>query len=242
MKICSVGDCDKRAVARGWCETHYSRWRAHGTTDLTRPVGSYRQDPVKCQVEGCDGRSQCRKMCDRHYQQWRRGVLDARECKALGCNCRARYDSFCGRHRSTRRIDEASNEHKVCSTCGELKSLDEFHHDHRYPDRRVARCKQCSLEAARDASFKRRYGIGLDDVEAMTTAQGSKCAICGRSGDLVVDHDHATRQVRAMLCQRCNKALGLVDDNVEMLASMISYLDGHRISVSTSRTDPEGMT
>jgi hypothetical protein len=27
MKMCSVEDCDKRAVARGYCMFHYKRWR-----------------------------------------------------------------------------------------------------------------------------------------------------------------------------------------------------------------------
>jgi len=31
---CSVKECDKSAVSRGWCDTHWRRWRRHG--DLTR--------------------------------------------------------------------------------------------------------------------------------------------------------------------------------------------------------------
>lgn len=29
-RICSIPDCGKPRVKRGWCETHYSRWRIHG--------------------------------------------------------------------------------------------------------------------------------------------------------------------------------------------------------------------
>lgn len=224
---CSVADCDRPAKARGWCYTHYARWRAHGDVGLARPVGSYRAEPAKCKVAGCEGRSQCRGMCSRHYQQWRKGILEARECKTLGCNCKARYDGFCGRHRSTRRIEEASNERKVCSTCGESKSLDAFTHDPRYPDRRVSRCKKCTCKSQRDISFRRRYVIGLDAVEAMAAAQGRRCAICGRKEDLVVDHDHATGHVRGLLCQACNRGLGCVHDNSQILAAMIDYLHEH---------------
>lgn len=35
VHICSVDDCGKRVVARGWCGAHYNRWRLHGT-----PLGS----------------------------------------------------------------------------------------------------------------------------------------------------------------------------------------------------------
>lgn len=29
-RICSVDDCDRPHVARGWCNTHYQRWYDHG--------------------------------------------------------------------------------------------------------------------------------------------------------------------------------------------------------------------
>ena len=35
-----------------------------------------------------------------------------------------------------------------------------------------------------------------------------RCHICGRSGYLVVDHNHSTGLVRGLLCDSCNKLLG----------------------------------
>lgn len=29
-RICSIPDCGKPAIKRGWCSAHYQRWRAHG--------------------------------------------------------------------------------------------------------------------------------------------------------------------------------------------------------------------
>lgn len=29
-KTCSIPECEKKISARGWCSTHYSRWRIHG--------------------------------------------------------------------------------------------------------------------------------------------------------------------------------------------------------------------
>lgn len=34
MTRCSVTDCERQALSRGWCVVHYARWRKHGTTDL----------------------------------------------------------------------------------------------------------------------------------------------------------------------------------------------------------------
>lgn len=52
---------------------------------------------------------------------------------------------------------------------------------------------------------------------------------------LNVDHDHKTRNVRGLLCHNCNRALGLLKDNINSLKSAISYLEG-------ATTIPEGST
>lgn len=66
----------------------------------------------------------------------------------------------------------------------------------------------------------------------------AKCAICGYEEDikssrgrtrrLVIDHDHETGIVRDLLCNRCNKALGLFRDEVEILLAAAQYLVKHR--------------
>lgn len=35
-KTCTVTACDRPVRARGWCKTHYDRWRTKGTTDDLR--------------------------------------------------------------------------------------------------------------------------------------------------------------------------------------------------------------
>jgi len=41
---------------------------------------------------------------------------------------------------------------------------------------------------------------------------------------LVVDHCHSTGKIRGLLCHNCNRALGLMQDNVETLQNAIDYL------------------
>lgn len=36
MKVCSIDECESPAIKRGWCSTHYQRWRKHGTPNYSR--------------------------------------------------------------------------------------------------------------------------------------------------------------------------------------------------------------
>ena len=63
-KLCTVEGCTKLGVKRGWCGTHYARWKRHGdpTTKLTT-----RGDFTICQVEGCDETPRTKGWCPKHY-------------------------------------------------------------------------------------------------------------------------------------------------------------------------------
>jgi hypothetical protein len=67
-------------------------------------------------------------------------------------------------------------------------------------------------------------------VDMLYAAQGGVCAICGATAahaahpDLHIDHCHASGEVRGLLCQKCNTALGLLGDSPAMLRRAILYL------------------
>lgn len=79
----------------------------------------------------------------------------------------------------------------------------------------------------RAANLKRKFSLTVTEYETMFEAQGGRCAICRSTPDskrLAVDHDHQTGQIRGLLCANCNRALGLMKDNVDRLAAAIEYL------------------
>lgn len=85
-----------------------------------------------------------------------------------------------------------------------------------------------------DLKFK--YGISLDDYNQMLADQGGVCAGCYqpeteiRQGvvlALSVDHDHATGQVRQLLCLACNMALGWANENPDRLRALAAYVETH---------------
>lgn len=86
-----------------------------------------------------------------------------------------------------------------------------------------------ALRAARRNYSK--YGITVADYWQLYRAQMGMCAICqnrrrGMRG-LVIDHDHETGRVRALLCAKCNSAIGLLADDPEIIRSAADYLTLH---------------
>lgn len=54
------------------------------------------------------------------------------------------------------------------------------------------------------------------------------CAICGsKDRPMHIDHDHETGTIRDLLCQPCNRALGLFGDSLEVLEAALAYLVKH---------------
>lgn len=83
----------------------------------------------------------------------------------------------------------------------------------------------------RNRNLRKKYGISAQDFDEMVERQGGCCAICrkppsGRWGQLVVDHSHSTGQVRGLLCNQCNSALGFLKDDPETLDRAIRYMSG----------------
>lgn len=88
--LCSVPDCTKPQWARGYCSTHYARWRKHGTPDL--PV----HQPVVCHEPNCDRLAIARGLCPVHYDRWRQTMTGV--CSVEGCDESVLARGYCSRH------------------------------------------------------------------------------------------------------------------------------------------------
>lgn len=87
-----------------------------------------------------------------------------------------------------------------------------------------------NLSKIRNRILKRDYGITLEQYYSIFQKQSSCCAICNRSQSefekvLCVDHNHKTGEVRGLLCDLCNKAIGLFQDQIDRLRNAIKYLE-----------------
>jgi hypothetical protein len=77
----------------------------------------------------------------------------------------------------------------------------------------------------RKSHLKRKYGLTLEEFDALLASRGGGCAICGKAGADNVDHDHRTGRVRGILCWNCNIAIGQLEDDSDRARAMAEYLD-----------------
>lgn len=112
--FCAIESCDRNAVARGWCDMHYSRWKAHGDPNVMlghgKGHGSPRKSPEPCLTPDCNRQGRSRGYCDRHYKRlmkygdaeaprlnWK-GELPGAQCSAGECQESAKARGYCELH------------------------------------------------------------------------------------------------------------------------------------------------
>ena len=97
-----------------------------------------------------------------------------------------------------------------------------------------SRCKACASKAAHSTRLKSVYGITREEYEELLEFQGHRCYVCrrnARSRRLSVDHNHATGEVRGLLCsgdEGCNyKILGTIESygGIEVARRIVDYLE-----------------
>lgn len=115
-----------------------------------------------------------------------------------------------------------------------------------------------SREVNRRTHLRSKYRVTPEWVDEQLAAQGGECPICAcalslpsgkpgvRKGEAVVDHHHGHGRVRGLLCNRCNVAIGMLDDDVDRLRRAAAYLkkytmtpeevDAHLARVSSGQT------
>jgi hypothetical protein len=107
------------------------------------------------------------------------------------------------------------------------------HRDRLNAERRDTWRSDADLRARhRGARLGRTYGLSREEHRRLLEAQNGVCAVCKLPSRraLCVDHCHATRQVRGLLCDKCNTALGLLGDDVRRMLAAVAYLN--RVGVS----------
>lgn len=143
---------------------------------------------------------------------------------------------------------------KTCTRCKVAKPLEEFHKEKNTKDGRRSHCRACIKMAnlewqARDPeharacwrkSYKKYYNaeyqhkkklaayrISQEDYDLMLNFKNGRCHICNETLATIphIDHCHYTKQVRGMLCMKCNTAIGSMRDNPALMRKAADYVE-----------------
>ena len=92
-----------------------------------------------------------------------------------------------------------------------------------FREKRLARCPK----SQRKHALKKKYGMSLEDYAAKLAEQGGVCIIClkPKKKRLCVDHNHETRKLRSLLCDKCNRGLGYFDEDSAAMRRAADYVN-----------------
>ena len=117
-----------------------------------------------------------------------------------------------------------------CKECTATKAKKDWvKYGEKIKNKRVEKAKtpESKLEL-KIRNLKRRYGLEYNDWLDLLKKQYNKCEICNRefTEELspVVDHCHKTENVRGLLCNSCNRGIGYLQDNYDIINSAANYL------------------
>lgn len=82
----------------------------------------------------------------------------------------------------------------------------------------------------------KKYGMTVAQYDALLISQSGRCACCHnvlilgglKNLSAVVDHNHVTRKVRAILCSGCNMGIGHLGDDPARCEKAAAYLRKHQ--------------
>lgn len=222
-----------KTFARGLCQACYYRLRRNGSVERKNVINS-----GLCAVGGCEKAAFAKNLCQQHYNKadhpmkatWK--ILRSRHPGEYSPSWES-FEAFLAdvgsrpaRKHQLRRIDLTKPFSKENAAWFAPVSSGS------------QRGKWTADETAsysRAWTLKKKFGISLDHYDEMLAAQNGVCAICGgkeshvhKSGklkDLSVDHCHTNGNVRGLLCVKCNRALGCLEDSVPRLKRAIAYLE-----------------
>lgn len=120
------------------------------------------------------------------------------------------------------------------------EKIQAYHKEYYETNKKILLEKSREYRQRPEVKFKRKqyelnktYNISVEEYDKLWESQNGVCAICGqpetsiREGKikpLSVDHDHETGKIRGLLCNRCNRALGMFEDSPDLLLKASAYL------------------
>lgn len=184
--LCSIEGCGSPVKTRGWCAKHYSRWQRFGSTGdpSARSCG-------QCGEQLLAGSRRTRTYC-------------SQRCTNLAAYAQRSADERLAAHKAWRQATaadrrakrEAERAQRFCGECSAPLSI-ESRASRRYCSRRCI--NQVGLRERREERYehsrRRRsrllsvsVGVSKRDWQRLCARWGNRCAYCGMSRRLTMDH------------------------------------------------------
>jgi len=150
----------------------------------------------------------------------------------------------------------------ICTKCKVSKKLNEFYKDTRRKNGVTSWCRECwkfqeavrreklGAKGRKNRKLQTLYGINIQQYQDMLNEQHNLCAVCDNKESIMnqksnkiqklsVDHNHTTGKIRGLLCTACNKGLGMLKDNPDIVLKGYHYLMKYEEEVDGKQGKPE---
>lgn len=212
--ICRVDGCKSPIFARALCAAHYMRMRRHGSVDhklamfrrrVSHPLYAKHKSAKKYGLAP-------------EWETFESFVEGVGTPPHPACALRKKFPGEPLGPDNFRWIAKRTNAEKL--------EINRRGQSRRYYGK-VISGEPVWTDKARNGYFIKKYGITLEQYEAMLAEQGGVCAICLKDDTLkrlAVDHCHSLGTVRGLLCQSCNLSIGRMGDDPDQLRRAAAYL------------------
>lgn len=228
--LCTITACGRPRCARGWCASHYKRWRVHGAVRADVPLRSARVVGGHRICGTCEAPFVMRDGQHRYCSTFCRSTASNASCRpdpaqktCRSCGRRQGVGAFRLGHRCCIECEDLRAQGlKRCLRCEQVKSRATDFHTRRNQDGHEPQCKACSSENSRrynarpeirlrvrERHLKTRFNITAAQYDELLAGQGGVCAICKREPNgksLHVDHDHGCCSSE-LTCGKCIRGL-----------------------------------
>jgi len=187
-----------------------------------------------CVVEDCKNKNIVAKsMCAKHYHRdyrygdtsfYKQDKNQSEFCNTPNCNRKSKSKSLCEAH------------YARFNRVGENFSTKEIRKNFVYSKEDSCIVPRCNNRPHAKKMCKNHYNQQhkhkIDFFEIIPLLELG-CMVCGSFETLSIDHDHAicsekiacNKCFRGILCGPCNRALGIVNDDKQILKNMVEYLE-----------------
>lgn len=190
--VCTVEGCGKPHKSRGYCQTHYMRYKRG--VPVEHPVRPRGPKPPECVEEGCSSPVKGRGLCNLHYTRllknghtrYRDRKRPAKSCSREGCENILYASGLChvhyARERKIRQFGLTPEEHQsifemqngLCAICGEG-------------------------ERANNAWSGKPKALAIDHCHETDQVRGLLCSSCNRAVGLFQDSPDLLAKAREYL-------------------------------------------